>query len=214
MTQLHFVDTETFGLDPERHALFEIAVAPFTPKDTAYDFWLEPSDSELARADAYALNLTRFYERRRELHDPDAPTTAFAANYLHFETETLRWAREQPGRSQLVRFGERQYLAYWLAAHLDGNIAGNVISFDALRLERWIRGYGAAPRWHYHLVDVEAFVAGALGQAPPWSSEKLSEAVGVKPPGKGALHTALADAEWSRELFRAVLGYTSLLAEA
>lgn len=98
--------------------------------------------------------------------------------------------------------------ADWFA--VDGgpprHMAGNVISFDAQRIERL---YLAAVRdvpWHYHLVDVEAFAAGALRARGwtiplPWSSSALSTSLGVPVPDN--THEALTDALWARDVFLA-----------
>jgi DNA polymerase III epsilon subunit-like protein len=64
MTRLAFIDTETTGLDPRRHQLFEIAMLirdgrESTPEE--YHWWLSVN---LTDADSTALRLTRYYERQ------------------------------------------------------------------------------------------------------------------------------------------------------
>lgn len=83
------------------------------------------------------------------------------------------------------------------------HLVGNVVSFDAERLRRLLTRHGLAPKWHYHLVDCEALVAGRLRIPPPWRSVELSEAVGVDLPV--VAHTALGDARWARDLYDAVM---------
>lgn len=192
--QLTFVDIETFGLDTERHAIFEIAMVDISGKAKA--FFMEPGEKELAFATPEALNITRYYERRRELMEDDATPsiqTGEVASDLDVNPEPLLW----------VPVGARPLVANYIAETLVGHIAGNCISFDAERLSLWLRVHSAAPRWHYHLVDVEAVASGALGLLPPWKSDELSSALGVDVPKDQ--HTALADAQWSREMFLAAI---------
>lgn len=174
---LAFIDTETTGLDPDLHEIWEVALFLRTPKDAANgDRWSErrvwqlPVD--LGRADPVALRIGRFHERR--------------------------WP--YPAVTELGEFA-RVFALYTRGAHL----VGNVISFDEERLRRLLRSHGACPEWHYHLVDVEALVAGKLGIAPPWTSKDLSEAIGVEVPDIEDAHTAAGDASWAMDLYDAVM---------
>lgn len=45
------------------------------------------------------------------------------------------------------------------------HMVGACVSFDAMRLDMLLRQYECMPRWHYHLVDVEALAAGWLAGA-------------------------------------------------
>jgi hypothetical protein len=56
---LAFIDTETTGLDPDRHEIWEIALIV---DDQEYQ-WFLPVD--LGKADPIALNIGRFHERYR-----------------------------------------------------------------------------------------------------------------------------------------------------
>lgn len=84
------------------------------------------------------------------------------------------------------------------------HLAGAVVSFDEERLRRLLWAEGYTPPWHYHLVDVEALGAGALGIPPPWSSAELSMGLGVDPDAFER-HTALGDARWAKALYVAAL---------
>lgn len=183
---IHFVDIETLGLDPTRHTLFEIAVAQDWGEPTS--FWIEPSPDELSRADSGALRLTDFYARRTKAQD--------RTSWGEMDDQISGWCHGDVH----VNWGSRSGFAYALAAHLTDHIAGNCISFDALRIETWLRYHGTAPRWHYHLVDVEAYAAGVLGLEPPWKSKEISEALGVLVPVDQ--HQAAADVIWSQALYR------------
>ena len=104
------------------------------------------------------------------------------------------------------------------------HIVGAVPDFDARHLTELYRRAGQdAPRWHHHLICVEAVALGflvgwdaggsairqQLGLHPdrgsaldpivhdlPYRSDDLSRACGVEPPAGDDRHTALADAEW------------------
>lgn len=89
------------------------------------------------------------------------------------------------------------------------HMAGNVVSFDAQRIERLYLAAGRPVPWHYHLIDVEAVAVGALmaagePQPLPWRSAELSERLGVPVPE--GTHDALVDARWARDVLCAVAG--------
>lgn len=60
-----FIDIETLGLEPERHAVWEIALIARRPGEAAIEreWTILLSPEELALADSTALRLNRFYER-------------------------------------------------------------------------------------------------------------------------------------------------------
>lgn len=98
---------------------------------------------------------------------------------------------------------------------LDGvHICGAVPDFDARHLTALYRRFAMEPpRWHYHLIDIEAMAVGWLyGTDPPtvtdlpWDSDALSLACGVKPPADDERHTALGDARWCKRLYEAITG--------
>lgn len=189
-----FVDTETTGLDPERHEIWEVACIYMTKESASADpwvpRWLERSwqlPVDLGRADSVALDIGRFHERYRnhQVYRLDRFATEFA---------------------DITR-----------GKHL----AGAVASFDEERLRKLLRANGACPEWHYHLVDVEALAAGHLASGvvldsphprdhgisiatPPWDSEELSRALGVDPDTIDR-HTALGDARWAKAIYEAVM---------
>jgi len=184
VTKLAFVDLETTGLDPLRHEIWDIGliIEDFTPDGLDLNMqehqWFLPVTLETA--EPMALTVGKFYRRH-----PD-------------------WSGASLGST--VR--EPRFIAQEIACLTDGaHLVGNVVSFDATFLTYWMRRLGAVPTWHYHLVDCEALVAGALQLPPPWKSPDLSRAIGVEPPGEEDHHTALGDARWSRQLFHAAMEY-------
>lgn len=80
---------------------------------------------------------------------------------------------------------------------------GNCPWFDDAFLRVLFRQFGRASGWSYHLIDVENLIAGRLGMEPPWDSRRVSEAIGVPVPE--GIHSAMADARWSRDLYHAVM---------
>ena len=59
MTRPVFIDTETTGLDPDRHAIWEVAL--ITPDGNEH-VWQFPVDE--MSADPFALDIGRYWDRR------------------------------------------------------------------------------------------------------------------------------------------------------
>lgn len=106
------------------------------------------------------------------------------------------------------------------------HVVGAVPNFDTERIAFMFAAYGLDIPWHHHLIDVENLAVGflhgrAVGRADglagsrskvyrpdislPWSSDDLSEAVGVTPP-TDTRHTAMGDAEWVRAIYDRLTG--------
>ena len=225
-TKLAFVDVESTGLDPDRHEIWEVGLivrdegvpddAGAVREDAEY-VWQLPVN--LGRADAVALNIGRFHERRWPDERADRETdTRWVGPYAWEGLERAQEERVVPD-CWVGRWCRRFAELTW-GAHL----VGAVPSFDEERLRRLLRANGACPGWHYHLIDVEALAVGwlcgggprrrtpegaftGLGDPPalPWDSRALSRAVGVEPDQYDA-HTALGDARWAKALFDAIMG--------
>lgn len=198
MTQLAFIDTETTGLDPHRHRIWEAAVilADHEPKQlqiTDRRQWFVRMPAQVMQyADATALRMTRFHAR----------------------TNGVEWTEPEPFTRDL-------------AFHTAGrHLVGAVPSFDERRLDDLLRAHGQAPAWHYHLIDVEALAAGALAGirmmdldpdggstgprptgAPPWRSDDLAAAFGVETPAD-VRHTAMGDTLMALRVYAAVYDLT------
>jgi DNA polymerase III alpha subunit (gram-positive type) len=129
----------------------------------------------LNRADSEALKINRYFQRVRELTAAAIPRVrALALFEVYFR---------------------------------DAIVVGNNVQFDLRFIEQFIldytRGNQDPTPWHYHPVDLKALVAGTyqLGE-PPWSTKQVAEAVGVPLPRNA--HTAMADAEWNRDVYDAI----------
>lgn len=200
-----FIDTETTGLDPDRHEIWEVALIV---NDREY-LWQLPVD--LGRAEARALDIGQFHERRWPdwpdvvAEDPDRLVIpAFSHGHVVDPSHLAEWCR------------------YFASLTWGRHLVGAVVSFDEERLRRLLRRHGACPGWHYHLIDVEALAVGWLGATKPvytagdgtkltwkhelpWDSKELSRAVGVDP-GQFDQHTALGDARWAKAIYEAIVG--------
>lgn len=124
---------------------------------------------------------------------------AAEVNRYHERTAEPSWVWDSPHRT-----------ADELAKVLHGaHVVGAVPDFDARFLTAWY-GYmqQPAPRWHYHLIDIENLAYGWLLREPltaqergvlatlPWHSDRLSLMCGVDPVPEDERHTALGDARW------------------
>lgn len=189
---LVFLDTETTGLDRERHQVWEIGAIVRTEDvgDIEYQWMLRP---DLRTADPTGLRIGRYYERMG----------AVRASYPGGSC----WRVKHPVDTGGYAMDE---VAAELARLLDGvTLVGAVPDFDAEILRRWLRRNGQAGTWHYHLVDVETLAAGALRRPPPWGLDDLLADCGLVY-DEADRHTALGDARMVRDLYDAVMAGTPL----
>lgn len=186
-----FLDTETTGLDPVRHEVWEVGLILRKPDpdggwqaDEEY-LWQLPVD--LSEADLIGLNVGRFKERRWEGITDDVVGGI--------------WPADGTGN------GAELPLDTWAEVFMDltwgAHIVGAVPDFDSRRLGDLLLRHGALPAWHYHLVCAEVLAAGKLGMLPPWRSDDLAFALGVEVSEEDR-HTALGDARMARAMYDAV----------
>jgi DNA polymerase III epsilon subunit-like protein len=201
MTHLCFVDTETTGLDPDQHEIWEIAIIRRDADGIDWEshYQLRKTELHLAQAaDEKALEISRYHERMI--------------------------VPEDCGYAQIDGTGKPCAMSYkTLIDDLNRLLTGAVIvgsnpAFDVAFLRTLMN---AAP-WHYRTIDIATLAAGyRYGQAAsgayggdflfpgdypthPYSSRGLSRAVGVQPPGSTLAHTALGDAHWARDVYDAI----------
>lgn len=215
-----FVDTETFGLDPDLHAIWEVALIA---SGWEHRWVVDVAEDEIAAADPIALEMTRFHERHPQGDRFDRDAVPLGGALKAEDRSTVA------GAVDLITAGK--------------HLVGAVPSFDEERLRSMLRAEGINPTWHYHLIDVEVLAVGYLAgrswgaranDAPevadvgrrtltptvledvtarigtgdaflPWKSEDLSRAIGVDPDGFDR-HTALGDARWAEAIYKRVLG--------
>jgi hypothetical protein len=187
-----FIDTETTHLSSEIGEAWEVAVvlreadAVHSPDDDVEYVWQITPD--LTVADLESLRIGRFRERYRVPGHAGAAFTAYA-------TDAVPMTRVEAVTA--------------ITNVLSGAVLiGSNPGFDD-RFLRKLLGPGSA-QWHYRPYDIVQLAAAAVGLEAagplPWSSRKLSRAVGVEPPGDDVAHTALGDARWARDVFDAVTG--------
>lgn len=185
-----FLDLETLGTDPQKDAIVEIGLVQVAENHgTKQKWWIRPTDEELAAADPGALRINNFYARA-VIEDGDQ------------------------ARTDYVFPNHRVYLASKLAAITNKCIlAGINVQFDYAFLSHWMHKYGNPPAWDYHILDVPTYAAGIINThhmykqdqgplRPPFRAGTISDILNVKRPSEE--HTALGDAEWSYNIWRAV----------
>lgn len=118
-------------------------------------------------------------------------------------------------RSVVGTVYERETVAQRVAVLTEGRVlAGFNPSFDQAMLAELLREAGLEPAWDYHVLAVEAYVAGALGLLGLAGGAVMSaKAVGVDPDSEGTRHTALADARLAARVFRVASAIGSAKAE-
>jgi len=181
--RLCFIDTETTGLDPEVHQIWEVGLIVRDDDDEKEYEWQLPVD--LSVADAGALRIGRY--RERSFHN--------GGQYRGVV------ARTQEGGWQ----SEHDFPRLLATLTWDAVLVGSVVSFDASHLSRYLRLNSECPGWDYHLVDVNALAAGRLQVPPPWGSDKFVKLLHIEPPPAELRHTALGDARMARDIYDAVM---------
>lgn len=202
-----FLDTETTGLDPDKHSIWEVAL--ITP-DGAEHVWQFPVDE--ITADPFALNIGRWWDRQWSTTNEVDPLNAI------YEAHTSKSRRKYFPEEGKAITPDGRWCRYFRDLVGTAHIVGAVPSFDEERLRRLLLSHGVRQRWHYHLIDVEALAVGYLcgrraeadpdrshDHGPPWDSEALSAALGVRLDAESR-HTALGDARWARDIYNAVMG--------
>lgn len=174
MDNLIFVDTETTGLDPDRHEIWEVAA--IEGNGTEHHWFLSV---DLTKADLIALNIGGFFERFPRLQVSNSVSTKI----------------ERPASP--YKFAE-EFMFLTQGKHL----VGAVPDFDAQRLASLLRRFDALPAWHYHLICIENLIAGAFKLQPPWKSDDLFTALDLdRNAPEFAKHTALGDARLVRAAY-------------
>lgn len=185
MSDIVFVDTETLGLNPDA-PVWEFAAVRRTDdgSEKEYHFFID-----------------------------------------HYPLPWVDSLPEQFANDYRARYSPEKALRQWDAVTLieeatrGAHVVGAVPNFDTERLQRMrlrVNSFDAREPWHYHLIDVENVVVGyirglyaAKGEdmpiLPPYSSDELSNAIGVDPT-QFERHTAMGDVRWVMAQWDAVMG--------
>lgn len=202
MTKLIFLDTETTGLDPKRHEVWEIAYVEHgmgNSYDAGFEFQVWP---DLTLADPNGLRVSKFYDRERMSQD-DGQVAPALMRYTE-------WSDKDAAEHQDWTPTTPEHIASLLAHVFDGaHIIGACPWFDDAMISKFLRRWGQAATWHYHLIDVEAMAVGYLARAgtlidPPYRSDELASLIGIPPIEERLRHTALGDALWVRSWWNAM----------
>lgn len=195
MSEVVFVDTETTGLDPDRHEIWDVGL--ITPDGEEHQ-WFLPVD--LGRADSVALSIGRFhdrYERDMATHPEDfawefAQLTRgkhLAGAVISFDEERLRKLLRAHGACP-----EWHYHLIDVEALAVGFLHGLRTVVTEYEIPTGGDSYGA-----------DVLKAAGVADTLPWSSYDVSRALGVEPPSTDEQHSAIADARWAKRLYEAVV---------
>lgn len=201
-----FLDTETTGLEPDRHTIWEVGL--ITP-DGREHVWQFPVDE--ITADPFALDIGHWWDRR---WSTDNEVDVLNAVYEADNAKSRRKNFPEEGKATKP---DQRWCRHFRDLIGTAHICGAIPSFDEERLRRLLLANGVRHRWHYHIIDVEALAAGYICgnwpddpsqrslAAPPWNSNDLSRAVGVDPDDFDR-HSAMGDARWAKAIYEAVMG--------
>lgn len=198
-TPLVFIDTETTGTHRERRP-WEIAMIR---RQDGIDtrIVIQISDVDLSNAQPKGLEVGGFYNRHRAY----APESEWKDGVMFYRENLAAGAVEKWTRG----------------AHL----VGVNPAFDDETLDAMLRRHNLIPAWHYHVIDVSAMGLGYLrghadharrfGRfdptqpentiAPPYKSDQIAAACGVRPLPDHLRHTALGDATWAKEWYDTIM---------
>ena len=151
MSDIVFVDTETTGLDPDKHEIWEVALIVHEGPMLGWREHVHQLEVDLGRADPFALKIGHFHERRsHEL----TPLDTFAKSFAYY-------TRGKHLCGNVISFDEER-----LRKLLRANGACPEWHYHLIDVEALAVGYLAARGQKVSL---------------PWDSENLSRALGIEP---------------------------------
>jgi hypothetical protein len=188
-----FTDCETTGLHQGRR-VWEWAAVRREPNGTMFALELMVSDVDLSQADEEGLRIGRF-DQRHPARGGDPGDIAVVPE-LEVAQCIAEFVRGAHIAGAVPNFDVWSYQEM-LARHSKGLDPFNDEQDALLRQLYW--------EGHYHLIDVENLVAGRLALPPPYDSDKLTAAVGVRPVAEDRRHTAMGDVLWGMRLYDAAM---------
>lgn len=169
-----FVDTETTGLDPDLHQIWEVALIDVHGEER---IWHLPVD--LGHADPVALRISRYHERHGSCGVQVGPHSVDL-----FAREFAALTRGKHLVGAVVSFDAER-----LAKLLRANGECPEWHYHLIDVEALAVGFLSA-----HGADVPL----------PWDSQQLTELLGLEVPDDDVKHTAVGDARWARQIYNAV----------
>ena len=219
-----FIATETTSLRPDRRAWDIAMIRRDGTTDIETQFYVSLVDLDLEDADPFSLDVGRFWDRHPHA---ESVRDGGAIPYKVWSLDREGGAWDVPEGAVVSAPDAAAIVAAWThRAH----IVGAVPNFDTECLAALLRDNWLTPSWHYHPIDVETLAVGWLARKfdadaqskaippetaaqmrraefePPWSSERLSNALGVELPNEADRHTALGDARWAARVYDRVMG--------
>ena len=203
-TPIISLDLETTGLDPARHAPWEIAWKTAIHYEDGDDrrlilqrrgrFLLDVAN---APADPRGLEVGGFWQRysQKKVEPWPAVQASLIADIEGLKDATMRLWRSVNARAFPVP-------QQCFTVHL----VGAVPQFDHRMLERWVGWLNGL--WHYHLIDVETLVAGKLGIRPPYDTDELTRRALGDDWDDSHKHEAMADVDWNLALYASAYDLT------
>lgn len=188
-TPIVFLDTETTGLHPDHHHVWEVAAIRVEGDNREEWVWqLEMPDHE---HDPTADSINRFHDRR---FGPRAltSTSSFCAQFSGFTNGChLAGAVVSFDEERLRRMMERELVAHGWHYHL-------------IDVENLAVGYLAHAYAHHRPNGTDPNHERLAVTLPPWNSDAVAAAVGVRMSSEDR-HTALGDARWAERIYNAVM---------
>lgn len=187
-----FIDTETLGLDPDIHPVWEVAVIS---GDVECVWQLPVTEVDVERAHPMALEMTHF--RRRRVATVDLPPRAHVLRQVAQATAGCHLVGAVPS------FDEERLRREMRANGIVPTWHYHLIDVETLAIG-WLareKGVGSAT-----VREDGGSIAPFYDPRPPWDSRAVSRALGVDLDQFGEAHTALADARWAKALYEVVMG--------
>ena len=196
MHKLVYLDTETTGLNPNLHDVWEIAIIDQQGREHA---WMIKPD--LTHADPKALEVSGYYTRHFTVTGGYTVDAGGAMVTEHWDSELIGDTETSEAAAQQV------------AELLSGAVVvGSNPDFDRQFLTRWLGRHGQVWAAHYRTIDVttlgHGYLAGcepgydAAENTPP-DTHKVAKAFGIDH-GDYDRHTALGDARMVRDLYNTI----------
>lgn len=192
------LDTETTGLDPERHEVWEVGLVSLKTNDE----WLfQFPVQKLREADPGALRINRYFKRCEVAAGSDAVIAEGPGCPVQASPGVGAWVTDG---SPAPVLGAPEAMtprdAAFHIAHITTNVTllGCNVAWDAQMLANLLRFYDQAPAWKHRFLELGSFAAGQLNRNEPLSTQTLAGLYG--PPDEA--HTALGDARWNVDVYR------------
>jgi hypothetical protein len=191
------LDTETTGLDPAQHEVWEVALVDTESTD---EWWFEFPVRDLAAADPGALRINDYYARC------SVPSGFSIAQGTGPGVPSTPDVQDDDG--QMGYAPER--LAFIVArVTADATLLGCNVAWDAQMVAKLLRSYGQAPAWKHRFLELGSYAAGPLNKRRPLSTNELSKRFGEP----DDVHTALSDARWNVSVYRNLMAQRRLQRE-